>query len=518
MSVLKPVDYSEFKRVIPEFRAKAEEFFDGKMNIKDYKGFSGKYGSYAQRGGKKSMLRLRMNAGRVTPEKLRFTADMIRKHNVDLDHFTTCQTIQLHNLDLDAVCDIMDKALDAGIVCYGGGGDYPRNVMASPLSGTEEEYFDVMPYAEAAAQFLLDFIDQDKMPRKLKVAFSNNKKNSSHATFRDLGFVANENGTFDVYAAGGLGNNPKFGVLVKEDIDKNDILYCIEAMIRVFREHGNYENRTKARTRYMQETLGADKFREEFNRQFDELKQEKDLSLEGLDASPLEKEGAGEPLEESFIVHKQYNSDLYTLAFHPRGGAPKPETLEKLADAIEGMKGVELRLSPDEGSYIINLTADEARTILPIIEDEAAKNEFETSIGCIGASICQVGLRDSQSLLKRSLDAVKEAGIADNALPQIHISGCPSSCGTHQVGSIGFRGGLKVVDKKPVPTFILFVNGNDVQGEERMGREVGMIADEKIPEFLVALGQTVMESGKDFDTWMAENPEGIDAAAGSFLL
>lgn len=519
MSVLKPVDYSEFKRVIPEFRAKAEEFFDGKMNIKDYKGFSGKYGSYAQRGGKKSMLRLRMNAGRVTPEKLRFTADMIRKHNVDLAHFTTCQTIQLHNLDLDAVCDIMDKALDAGIVCYGGGGDYPRNVMASPLSGTEEEYFDVMPYAEAAAQFLLDFIDQDKMPRKLKVAFSNNKKNSSHATFRDLGFVANENGTFDVYAAGGLGNNPKFGVLVKEDIDKNDILYCIEAMIRVFREHGNYENRTKARTRYMQETLGADKFREEFNRQFDELKQEKDLSLEGLDASPLEKEGAGEPLEESFIVHKQYNSDLYTLAFHPRGGAPKPETLEKLADAIEGMKGVELRLSPDEGSYIINLTADEARKILSIIEADAATNEFETSEGCIGATICQVGLRDSQGALKAVLDAVKEAGdIADNALPQIHISGCTSSCAAHQIAPIGFRGNLKVVDKKPVPAFSMFVEGDDIQGNEKLGEEVGIIAEKDLPAFLVKLGRDITKSGLSFEEWTDANPNGLVEEAQEFFL
>lgn len=43
----------------------------------------------------------------------------------------------------------MNKALDVDIICYGGGGDYPRNVMCSPLSGVEaDEYFDVMPYAE----------------------------------------------------------------------------------------------------------------------------------------------------------------------------------------------------------------------------------------------------------------------------------------------------------------------------------------------------------------------------------
>ena len=40
-----------------------------------------------------------------------------------------------------------------------------------------------------------------KLPRKLKVGFSNSPANVTHATFRDLGFVAKENGTFDVYSA-----------------------------------------------------------------------------------------------------------------------------------------------------------------------------------------------------------------------------------------------------------------------------------------------------------------------------
>ena len=38
------------------------------------KGFSGRYGSYAQKGGAASMLRLRMTAGCVSKEKLAFIA------------------------------------------------------------------------------------------------------------------------------------------------------------------------------------------------------------------------------------------------------------------------------------------------------------------------------------------------------------------------------------------------------------------------------------------------------------
>ena len=84
-----------------------------------------------------------------------------------------------------------------------------------------------------------------KMPRKLKVAFSNSPANRTHATFRDLGFVAREDGTFDVYSAGGLGNNAKMGVLVAEGVEGSKILYYIRAMVDLFTTYGNYETEPK---------------------------------------------------------------------------------------------------------------------------------------------------------------------------------------------------------------------------------------------------------------------------------
>ena len=209
----------EFKEDLQEFRNMTEKFYAKEVSVKDYKGFSGGFGSYAQRGGTSSMLRLRMPGGRLTKEKLKFVADAIEKYNVKKAHFTTCQTIQLHDLDAAAVCGIMEEAFEVGIITRGGGGDFPRNVMVSPLSGVETgEYFDVLPYAERVSDFLLGIIKTVKMPRKLKVGFSNSPANETHATFRDLGFVASEDGTFDVYSAGGLGNNPRMGVKVAENV------------------------------------------------------------------------------------------------------------------------------------------------------------------------------------------------------------------------------------------------------------------------------------------------------------
>lgn len=57
------------KQDLPAFREKTAAFYAGELSKDAYKGFSGLYGSYAQKGGKASMLRLRMTGGCVSKEK-----------------------------------------------------------------------------------------------------------------------------------------------------------------------------------------------------------------------------------------------------------------------------------------------------------------------------------------------------------------------------------------------------------------------------------------------------------------
>ncbi|MFR4122950.1 MAG: hypothetical protein ACLT0W_12205, partial [Clostridium sp.] len=58
-----------------------------------------------------------------------------------------------------------------------------------------------------------------------------------------------------------------------------------------------------------------------------------------------------------------------------------------------------------------------------------AKTIFEESVACIGAHVCQQGIRDSQGLLQKLVGMERNEQFADGILPKIHISGCPSSCG-----------------------------------------------------------------------------------------
>lgn len=493
----------EFKSELKDFKEKTEMFYNKEMSVKDYKGFSGKYGSYAQRGGNASMLRLRMTAGRLTKQKLKFIIESIKKYNVDKIHFTTCETIQFHNLDKKAVCEIMEDAFDYNIITVGGGGDFPRNIMCSPLSGVEiGENFDVMPYAEKAADYLLTFVNSVKLPRKLKVCFSNSPKNLPHATFRDLGFVSNPDGTFDVYSAGGLGNNPKMGVCVAQKVKPADILYYIKAMVLTFMEHGNYENRGKARTRYMLDVLGKEEYIKEYNKNLEKVKAEENLEIE-VSTKEITKTGTPADIESDMVI-KQKQTGLYAFRYHPVGGTPLIENFVKIYDVIKDFEDVEVRIAPEEEIYIINCTADEIKKVSEVLTDNA-KNVFETSVACIGSAICQVGLRNSQGLISKLVEVTRSANIKNGALPKIHISGCQSSCGTHQIGEIGFHGTAKVIDKVAEPAFFLHINGNDYQNKERFGKTLGVVLEKDIPNFIVELGKAVESENKNYEEWFSED-------------
>lgn len=499
-----------YREEIETFSGKIRDFQEGKIEKKDYKGYSGGMGSYAQRDPAKHMLRLRLPAGRLTPERLKFLADTVEKYQVRRLKLTTCETVQLHDLAAEQVPAIMGEAMEAGILCRGGGGDNPRNVMCSPLSGVQKgEAFDPSPYAAAVTDYLLSICREIHMPRKLKIAFSNGVDDSVHSAFRDMGFRAQADGTFSLRIAGGLGaTGHRMGVLVDEAVNPKDVLYYVRAMVDTFCQHGNYENRAKARTRFMQDTLGPEGLKEAFLKNVAALKAQGGLELPRLEAL-ADVCGGGETLDHPRAI-PQKQPGLYAVKYHPIGGALPVEKPAQLYAAIRDLCNAECRVGPDETLYIINLPAGEAEKVLALTED-GARTEFEYSVACIGAMVCQQGVRDSQGLLQAAVKAVREANLPDGALPRINISGCPSSCAAHQAGTIGFQGGVRLEDKKPQPAFRLFLGGSDALDEARFGEAGAVILEKDIPALLVELGRAAAAAGQTWAQWSDTHREDLNA-------
>lgn len=486
----------------PQFEEALQAFFNGELPASKYKGTSGKFGSYAERGGKTGMIRLRFPGGTITPKHMKFLADEIMKHDVKIVHFTTGEAVQLHGLQGDTILSLYQEAFNNGIYCIGGGGDNPRNVTASPLRGIDpNEYFDITPYVCAASAFAISLIPKLHLPRKYKIGMSNGTDNEGHATFKDLGFLAKPNGTFDVYAAGGIGAaNPRLGIKVGTDVAPTDILYYIDAFPKVFMKYGNYKNRGKARSRFIPTEMGDAEFVKVFQEFLAESKQQ-DLSFTPLDTT-ITKTGPTDVTPTNPRIHPQKQTGLYYVTYHPFAGTANRDVFVSLLRYLQTVDGAEIRLNADETLYAINLTAEEASHVATLTQQDTARNTFEASVSCIGAAICQQGVRDSHGLLIRTIKELRRDGIDTTHLPQVHLAGCPSSCSIPQVAALGFRGAAKKVNGKMEPAFTLYVGGAYMAHQEQFAKEVAVLTETQIPAFLAELAGILNDADQDFTDWL----------------
>ena len=507
------MDEEGFKAGLPAFADATERFYSGRMGAKEYKGVSGTYGSYAQRGGEKGMVRLRLAGGRIAWKDIGFVRSAIEEFGPETVHLTTCQSVQLHGLEGDSVVRLVEDALDHGIVTYGGGGDCPRNVTATPLSGViGSSDPDVQPFAKAAERFLLKASLGVRLPRKLKVGFSNTMENGTDATARDLGFVADGEGGFDVYSGGGLGARPKLGLLVAESVGQDDVGPCLKAMLDMFVEHGNYEDRSRARVRYIRDALGDEGYAREFRRLMEAAMDDPDARMPAPEPLGICKKGDGSA-PESPRARPQRQEGLFYVAYHPIGGNPEPERTIEILDAVEGM-GAEVRVGPNQTLYAVNLTGIEADELAQLADD-SSRTRFQSSISCVGSRVCQIGLRDSRGLLDRLVEMERRNGFRDGTLPTVRISGCVSSCAAHQVGALAFMGCASMDGE---PAYEIHFDGSHVRGKERLGTVLGRMRESDVPGFMEDLGKAVESSGKDFYGWSERDPSRIAQVARSRLV
>ncbi len=519
---------NEFKQnllnEVAGFRELGHKFFRKEVTSAEFKAVSGGMGVYAQRGGEKFMIRLRIPSGIFDSDNLKLIGKYMEKYSLEYVHFTTRQAIQLHDLDIDTLCDIMEDAIINGLYSRGSGGNFPRNIALSPLSAVDtEEAFDVTPYAKAAGEYLMENITKYKLPRKLKIAFSGSNRDTANATLTDLGFVAVKQGNkqfFQVYIAGGLGNNPKLGLTLDEFIRPSEVLYYVESVMRIFMAEGDFENKSRARLRYVPERMGEEAFLTCFNTHVKEVKETMKLKeIKGVRPKSEKLPISDEIInfsEKEVILQKQ--EGRYTVELHPTCGImPKKEFL-MLLHCLEKQHIRDVRLTMTESMYVRNLTNTAAQEILKISKEFTREDNISKSVTCIGVPTCQIGILNSRELLNSVFKFLEENKTPKNNLPSLYISGCTNSCARHQVNSLGFAGGKKRVDGQAEEVFEIHVGGKVLKGETKLGKVLGHIKKSEIPAFIDKLGRRLYDLNKEFTMYIEEDLGDFEALVKPYLV
>ncbi|MFW6279241.1 MAG: sulfite reductase, beta subunit (hemoprotein), partial [Bacillota bacterium] len=493
-----------------KFEEHVSSFVAGDLSAERLKGYRVPMGVYGQRGKQgaaeeKYMVRVRLPGGVVTPRQLKVLHDISREYGSSFIHFTTRQDAQIHQVDIEDTPEILYKLLEAGLSPRGGGGNTVRNIANSSRAGINpDEEFDTTPHALALSEYLLKFRSSFNLPRKYKIAFSSTSEDEALATINDLGFIAhNQKGQpgFKVYAAGGMGNSPEIGLLLKEFIPEQEIFQVAEAIKRLFADLGDRENKHQARLRFVRHKLGDEKFVTTFQKYFREVKDE-DLAVEEIKYFQLERKEldrkAGDRDQVSRLARRDYvypekTAGYYAVDLTPEGGDLESRQIEQILSLVEDYN-LEMRSTNRQGLLLRGIEnknlASVIEQIKQIDEDIVYRAPGLRPIACKGASTCRLGLCLSPNLAREIKNSLQELEPqARETIPQIYISGCPNSCGQHHIGKLGLEGKARRHQGRLVPFYSLLVGGRIEEDKSRYGDKLIDLPARRIPDFLARLAR-----------------------------
>lgn len=482
------------------YREKVEDFKKGFLETARFKPYRVSLGVYEQRDNDTYMLRTRIPCGVINLNQFKKISELAKAYSHGYIHFTTRQDIQFHKVTLDDTVNIMEGLLEAGIVTKGTGGNTARNVACSPLAGvSQDDVFDVTPYALATTEYALKDPTIFNLPRKYKISYSNSPADTANATISDLGFVAKtENGEkgFEVYGAGGLGGSPGVAVKLADFIPASEVLFHVQAMKELFENEGDRTNKHKARIRHILQRLGEKEFKAGYQKSLQIVKSNRSLEL-FLPEGNTGKQSGDSIISFNPLITGQKEDGLYSVYVHPQNGNLRAENLDLILDFLAGLDYEPVvRLTNTQGFFVRDLKGSHAKELADLILNFGSSFAIDNSVACAGASTCKQGLGLSQNLLS----AIRERFLnADenikSQLPRIFISGCPNSCGQHHKGEIGLYGKAKRTADGLVPMYAILFGGAVGVGKAVLGTEFGTIPAKKVPEFIYQLAVLKTSSG-----------------------
>ncbi len=490
---------------------KIKEFREGKINDEKFRSLRLARGVYGQRQQGVQMIRIKLPFGKVSTKQLIRIADISDEYSNGNLHLTTRQDIQIHHVSLDRTPELWAKLEQDDITLREACGNTVRNITASAESGIDpNEPFDVSPYAHALFSYFLRKPFGQELGRKIKIAFSNNDKDTALTYIHDIGFIpklntAGERG-FKVLIGGGLGAQPFLAQTAYEFLPENQLIPFVEATIRVFDRHGERVSRHKARIKYLINKIGV----EEFLKFIAEEKKAILNKVYEIDRTTVDVKTpfAFKPKNVLPVVNdkeyqiwlatntfKQKQSGFYGVYIKVLLGNISSDVTRKLAKVVNTYASSEdVRLTINQGFLLKYVTQD----ALPFLYNELKKLKLATpgfdSVGditaCPGTDTCNLAISNSTNV-SVELERVIYAEFPDlihNHDIKIKISGCMNSCGQHGLAQIGFHGSSFKVGTNVVPALQVLLGGGTLgDGDGRIAEKVIKVASKRGPDVLRTL-------------------------------
>jgi sulfite reductase (NADPH) hemoprotein beta-component len=344
-----------------------------------------------------------------------------------------------------------------------------------------DELVDPRPYCEIIRQWSTLHPEFAFLPRKFKIAVCGTADDRAAIYYHDIGVELRTNDTGDiglrVLAGGGLGRTPVIGSVICDWLEPEHMLTYLEAILRVYNQHGRRDNKFKARIKILVKAMGVEAFREAVEREWQALKDgPATLTRDAIEAAQsffqapdyesfdaeqtqasLDAECADNPIFANWVrrntrEHRVAGYRSVTISLKATGRAPgdiTAEQLELVADLADKYSFGESRNTHEQNIVLADVPVVRLYELwqqLQVAGLATANIGYLTDIICCpGGDYCSLANAKSipvaEAIQARfdDLDYMYDLGPLE-----LNISGCMNACGHHHIGHIGILG----VDKK----------------------------------------------------------------------
>src|SRR5947209_8314926 len=274
MYVYDEIDQRLVDERVRQFRGQTERFLAGQLSEEEFRALRLRNGLYIQRYA--PMLRIAIPYGLLSTRQLRKLADISRNYDRGYGHFSTRQNLQLNWPKLEQVPDILAELATVEMHAIQTSGNSFRNVTTDHFAGVaQDEIVDSFVWCEIIRQWSTFHPEFSFLPRKFKIALNGAHADRAAVGVHDIGLHAVKNGEqigFRVLVGGGLGRTPIVGSVIREFLPWQHLLTYLEAILRVYNRFGRRDNIHKARIKILVKERGIDRFREEVEAEWAQLK------------------------------------------------------------------------------------------------------------------------------------------------------------------------------------------------------------------------------------------------------
>ncbi len=438
------------------------------------------------------MVRCKIPGGRLTAAQYLAVDDLAGKYGNGTLRFTTRQGIQLHGVLKSHLRETIAGINQSLLTTLGACGDVERNVMACPAPHHDGVHAQLQETAATLAAHLAPrsrayheiwlngrpvggggdpaganpgvdiepLYGKVYLPRKFKTGLTLPEDNCIDIHAQDLGLLAVvKDGVivgYNVLVGGGMGmthgNANTFPHLARPIcyVPAPAVVGTAEAVVKLFRDHGNRADRKRARIKYLVHDWGVEKFRQVLSEY---------IGAPLAEPLPIEVRG--------FDPHHGWQpqgNGKWFFGLSVENGRVRDEGNLRLRTGLRAI--IErfqptLRLTPLQDILLCDLDEAARAEIDRLLADHgiARPEQFSRvrrfSMACPAVPTCGLAISESERVLPRILDELevelKRLGLEDEGL-SVRMTGCPNGCARPYQSDIGIVG-------RSGEKFTIFVGG-----------------------------------------------------------